>query len=463
MRLLTLTLMLTVFCSCTGKPLVPKSPFLVGVDSISADIGAKDYSEVLRSWVKDGRRNRTVINVSPYDGLAFIPEKRLKGIKAVLFEKRVPADEAELVNAHNYLFTAAKLGLVNKVYWVIPFNYLDYIDAEERVRQFLGSAASYFQQKDIETMKFNAGCVSGTLYGIEAHICSAGSLPVMQETVALVVTDGFFPVIAATKKKNILGLIKEFVDSLSARRLKADSLKIVSLPEEPAYRGYLINELIDMFRNPDTASKSLPPDLWRLRDQADNMLTGGGVSESLSLLISRAQQYPDDPYLLLMRGTAELVLLKTGVGFNTIETQCGVDPFFCKGIMDACIVLRGRGGAAKASEILARILILRPDDIRIRLEYARTLYMLERYPDALKVLSGMNTVGAMFMIGDCYYSLGKPDEARMFYEKAIASYRSIGLSRVDQYAQDSLGRLKQLHEKAQDQAGVERLNHFPYE
>ncbi len=359
--------------ACSAKPQPIENPKIIGVDTFPQEIKAENYTEVLRFWHKKGFRNRTILHISPYDGLAPVPEEKMQRIKAEIKGESAPVTGEIVVTERDYLSAAARMGMLKKIYWVMPFNYLDYIDAEVRVRQYLRGSASHFPPKDIEALRFSNGCVSGKLGDVQIHICSSTSLPSIDEPVITTINSGFFPASSAAKKKNILGMMKLLLDSVVSKRLSSDSLHIVAAADEMALRGYIHEEIIDMLRNPDTIGKSAPSGLWRLRDTADNMLTGGGVKEALALLKERGNEYPDDPYLVLMKATAELLLGMNEKGLKTIAKKCPENPLFCSGLVDAGVLLREQGKAAEAAGIFLKAMQLNPGDARARLEHEKII------------------------------------------------------------------------------------------
>ncbi|MBI5103363.1 MAG: hypothetical protein HZB33_16250 [Nitrospirae bacterium] len=366
--------------ACSGQPGRSENPKIIGVDPFSLELRAENYNEVLRSWGKKRFKNRTILHVSPYSGLAPVPDDRLRRLKEGIGAAGPSALSEIEVTGHDYLFAAARMGMVKKIYWVIPFSYVDYIDAEARVKQYLNDSVSYFKPEDIDSMRFSDGCVTGELSGIETHICGPSTLPSFDVPVLATVNTGFFPVFASEKKKNILGVMKLFLDSLAFRRIGADSLHIVSQAEELALRGYIHEEISEMLRNPDTTGGAEPPELWRLRDAADNLLAGGGAREVLALLKARGGEYPEDPYLLLMRTTVELLLGMTSEGLEVIEKKCQTEKLFCKGLVDAGVLLKNQGKKSEAAIIFAKALKLNGGDKRARLE----LDKMKKSPSAVK-------------------------------------------------------------------------------
>jgi hypothetical protein len=358
---IVVVMLMAVHAACSDRKPDAVPAVLVGVEPVVAKIGAADYREVLRSWHRNGYRSRTVIQVGTHVGLAAIPDARLRSIREDVQGADDASRAAERVTGQDYLSAAAELGMVKKLYWVMPFDDLDFINAEVRVQERLRSSPAGLPLRDIESLKFRNGCVSGRLSGIETSICSIASLPSIPEPVLLAVDSGFFPALAAAKRKNILGQMRGFLESLSVRGIRADSVQVVSAPDGSARQGYVPEEVISMLNEPGIIRQPFPPGQWSLRDEADNLLSGGGVRETLQLFRQRGHEYPDDPYLVLTQGTAELLAGVRAEGVKRMERGCRDRELYCQGLVDAGRALEQAGNRAQAARVFARVLELRPD------------------------------------------------------------------------------------------------------
>lgn len=298
-----------------------------------------------------------------------MPEDRIKRIREHLEGGgAAPLPAGNEVTGKNYLYAAARLGMVKKLYWVMPFSDLDFVNAEVRVRERIQRLPAHIPQHDIESLRFADGCVSGKLAGVETSICSISSLPAVPDRVVIAVNSGFFPVLAETKRKDILEVMRSFFDALAVRAVLTDSLHVLPAADGMARQGYVHDELAELFRTPELLRQPLPPALWVLRDEAETLLAGGGAREALKLLRERGQGFSDDPYLVLMKGTAELLLGARADGFERMERGCRAEPFYCRGLLDAGRALQAGGKAGEAARVVARIRELDPGYEPARIE-----------------------------------------------------------------------------------------------
>jgi len=460
--------LLVMFLSgaCTQRPAGTEPLRLLGTDPLTA-VSVTGYHEVLVTWMQRGLRNMTAVHAGPKDGLAFVPPARVKTIKDLLQNGGSGTDVGDLVTADNYLFLAQRLGLIRRVFWVIPYHHVDYINAELRVQAFLRNETSHFSPQDVGSMRFRNGCVSGTLAGIEVHVCSPTTLPRLAEPAVVTIDPGFFPLYAANRGPSGLGATKEFFDLMAIKRIGTRAVSVAASPEFQGMRGYLSEEIVSILKDPEILQSTQPPDLWALREQADGMLTRGDVKEAAGHLEKHGAAFPADPYLHLMRWTAQALLSKRASALNALTALCVKDPVLCSGIVDAGVLLREQGDLAGAEEFLRKAVSLqqlRPG--RARREYAVTLYQAGKYADAQREASPLvadpaYTVAGGLLLGDCAYALQQNDEAVRRYEGALSSYREAGGYRLSKREQESISRLKSLYQRRNDKRGLRTLEGTP--
>jgi len=95
--------------------------------------------------------------------------------------------------------------------------------------------------------------------------------------------------------------MKSFFDSLEVRPLRADSVRLLTAGAWHG-RGISLTNWRRCSVIPILSDNRSHLISGAFGIQADNMLTGGGAREALQLLKERGHEYPDDPYLILMKG-----------------------------------------------------------------------------------------------------------------------------------------------------------------
>lgn len=444
--------------ACMKAQTPTKRARIIGVEPIPSVMSIRSHASAVSEWMQGGYENMTVVHAEPRDGLAFIPAERMKEIENLIKQRSSAIYNGNMISSDNYLFAAARLGLVRRIFWIIPYRYLNYINAEERIRLFLRSETSHFRHKDIDSMRFRNGCVSGNLAGIEMNICSPLTMPSLQEPVLMTIDAGFFSAFAVQKEVSKLTAMKDFFDLIALRKIKAQSVIVVSSPELKATEGYLSEQTAAILKDPSLLRRDAPPGLWTVRDRADNMLTGGGFREAAEYLDKNIGAYPNDPYLFLMRQTAHALISGGRSALEDMVRLCTKKPDFCHAIVDTGILLRDNGNLQGAEEFLRKAQSLQPVLYDARIEYALTLYKSRKYAEARAALLPLSdsklSVKAGLLLGDCAYALNHDSEALDWYEKALKSYREWGLYRLNGWEKESVNRLKSLYEKRNDRQGL---------
>lgn len=451
-----------LFCSvsCSRRKQPPEPAHIFGVEAMTSALSAAGHQEVLSGWMTKGYRDETVFHIGAKAGFAPLPDSQMKKVKAFMEDVRGTAAAGRLITPENFLAVAFRLGLIKKVVWVIPFNYLGYIDAEERIKVFLREEASYLPSKDINSLKFRDGCVSGSLIGIETAICSPSTVSPLNEPSLLVLDADFFPRLAEWKPFEGPGSIHYLFAQMAPRQLTVRSAYVVQSPELKAVEGYLSEQAVEAIRDPSIIRKSGPPKLWLVRERAVQMMNSGAWQEALSFLDERIREMGKDPYLMLMRETAN-AFISGEKALDALSSLCLERPAFCRGIVDAGVALRGKGDIRRAEEFFRKAVSVSQGSGVAAIEYSYMLIEEGRYEDAIRVLEGVSDesypVLPGLLIGDCYYALKREDDAVKNYEKALSAYRDSGKYLLDRRERESLTRLQKIYEKRNDFSGTSVL------
>lgn len=448
-------------CSQNQEPV--EYPRIFGVESIQIR-PADGYYDVIRMWMQKGFRNMTVVHAGPHDGLAFVPPARMKAIKSALRNNAIGGSPYDLITKDNYLFVASRLGLLNRVFWIIPYDHLAYINAELRVRIFLKNEASYFHKRDIESMRFGQGCVSGTLSDVAVSICSPAAVPPVPESVLMVIDAGFVPPYAAQRKMDDLSALKEFFSILTLKKTRTASVAVTTSPMMSAKSTYLSEIIAEILQNPSILSNEHPPSLWLLRTKADILLRYGEVKAASDELRKNNPVLLHDVYLRFMKAAADVLLSKNKVtAADDISALCTENTQLCRGIAETGAALRERGDAAGAETFLKKALAMQPALVSARFEYAATLYQSKKYSEAQKEAETIVSqpgyeVSAALLAGDCAFAMQRTVEAVRWYERAVQAYLERERRRLQPRELESLQRLKLLYEQQKNESAVKKLN-----
>ncbi len=327
---------LSLILSCTPQEDLSKYPVL-GEDPLM-NISVLDVrSASLAAWARSGIRDARVIHVSPDDALDVMSPDDIRTIRE--FVKVEEWDGLEnypgsSVTEFNYLYAAARLGIVKEIYWIIPYQFFDNIPlAEEKIKEYLKEEGGGFQTDEVDFMNMKDGCLSGILSGIRINICSARTMPLIDGPVVLSIDVSYFPVYAGEYKLSKLRTLKGFVDEItfkkSLRIAHADvSYGIAGGYTRPLHR-YIGDEIIEGFGNPMLLKADSPPELWMFRDRAENMFSGGEGTAVEDYLKEPLKQFPDDKPLLLLSAAAGARTGNYGNSYNTVDELCKRDTNYC--------------------------------------------------------------------------------------------------------------------------------------
>src|SRR5690349_22408587 len=105
----------------------------VGVDPISAVVTMEDHDGALAAWRHAGVRGRVLVHIDGHLDWGWIPDRQPLDLLEVRTRDELDAlladgslwnvtgrGAAELVHIGNYIYPAAREGLVAEFYWVLP-------------------------------------------------------------------------------------------------------------------------------------------------------------------------------------------------------------------------------------------------------------------------------------------------------------------------------------------------------
>lgn len=333
--ILILVSLFFLIASCTGKPETSRAYPVFGKAPLKEVALTENQEDAFDLWLKKGYKGITIVHAGAYENFA-----------------------------SGYLNPAARLGIVKKIYWIIPYRMLEYSDAERRIKYYLASKPSKLTQKEIGDMKLNQGCVSGRLLKTEVNICSPESLPFISEPVILDINANFFQSFSSEKGIDKLRGLKEFFDVLVRKQVRVFHADIVLSGNEqflmPVHR-YIGHQVADIFKKPELLKDGAPPELWSIRENADNMLSAGGAKEVIEFLKEPLKKYPEEESLIMFNSIA---LVKTGKykeALAGLELLCRRNKNLCGGLIYAGSELREAGRTGASELFFRKAAELRPD------------------------------------------------------------------------------------------------------
>ena len=326
-----------IIISCLQKEKSEQYPVL-GLDSLQLHV-LEEPDEALKQWSEKEIEESTLIHVSPYGAFAGIPHHTVKKLMNIIKEKKgvqFRDSREKFFNHSNYLYAAMQLGMVNRIFWVIPYRLFEDLPlAGEKIKEFIHESDAGFDKTEIDEMKMVAGCLAGNISDAEVYICSPRTLPEIREPALLTIDVSFFPVYASEARISKLRALKWFFDYMTLRRTFRVKHASISYSMESGYTDaihlYIGEELVEGMGNPHILKSDSPPELWQLRDQAENMLSGGEDELVEEFLTEPLLQYPDDPALRFLGAVLKVRLKHYDQALTLMDDLCKGNKRYCYG------------------------------------------------------------------------------------------------------------------------------------
>lgn len=194
-------------CGRGGGP-AERSPSLagpaarVGIEGIARIHRFENHSSALLAWRRAGVRNRVVLHVDGHADFDWLPDDavaRIAGASAdglarlELHPYDASADTVRKFGIWNFLYPAARLGIVREIVWVVPdatFEAQDGLVA--LLRAMLFDKLHMVSIEEAQGFRIEGGRAAGRLLGVPITICRLGDLPPIREPVLLDVDLDFF-------------------------------------------------------------------------------------------------------------------------------------------------------------------------------------------------------------------------------------------------------------------------------
>lgn len=427
-------LVLIAGCKKADKPGIEAYPIL-GREPVMTASFMEDHSEMLAFWAKNGFKDMIAIHIDARDDLGFVPDDKIDALKDLIAKKDWEGLEAKrdigdksLYRLDNYLYAAAKTGIIKKIYWVIPYGFFGKPDSETRIKEFLKSTGSVFDPTEVDALKFNRACVEGRLKAVDISICSAAGLPVIKEPVLIDIDLDYFPVAAFERRLSRVSIVKEFFDIMAQKGYRvAGAGMAYSLRggSTRAIHRYIGDEITAILLDPSVLHLQSPPPLWAALDHAENMLSGGEDRMVMDYLASGPlRDFPKEPSLMLINGMAALYARDAKTAFKDMTRACEISKRDCYGLLDAAKHLMEQGKYAESEKFFKSAMKTRPGWNEAVFNYANLLYRTKRYKEMLAAYAEVekteDTMYLQMYTGDAYYMLGRRDEALARYERAMS-------------------------------------------
>ncbi len=468
--------------ACVDRP----AGKIVGIEPLEHVYLFENHNESYLIWKEHEVKDRILVHIDGHIDCDWIPDVHLNKILScrtaeevqeyIVHPYRIHSGYGGSISIWNFIYPAARAGMVKEIYWIVPGGTFDRKDPLQDLRASLAIKMHGITLAEIESLEMHGGLVTGRLLDIPITICELGSLPMLDGTVLLDIDVDYLSTDSAIDQKVVLDPVSfpdAFIDELSRKRLKTDIVTISYssvggfLPPAYHYFGDIVKERLTHPHSGKSVeaikAASLGDPIFQDTDlhEADALRGAGKLLEAISLYKKYLSENSSSSYLsyaqrrlattLADLGQPELALheLESYVARHqndadaryylgrlyreegnlreaTDEFKAAVDLDPFNGIyateLGSCLL--SLGGETEALTWLQKALELKPCNGNARLNLAFYYYKkkdlersAEEFSNALLVRPW--DVNARFMLGRVYYEQRKYMAARDEWQKVI--------------------------------------------
>ncbi len=191
-------------CADAARPAVdPSRPAaLIGAEPVPRVHLFENNSSSLIAWRRAGERNRILVHLDGHSDLDWLPDETVARIAAATPEELADLEQHPYAmggqTLHgfaiwNFVYPAARLGIVREMIWVVPDGTLrDRAAAQQLIRDVVINKIQGFRVEDLRALRFDGRTIRGELLGLPVTICELADLPEISEPVLLDVDLDYF-------------------------------------------------------------------------------------------------------------------------------------------------------------------------------------------------------------------------------------------------------------------------------
>ncbi len=406
--------------SCEKKEISP----ILGIDPIPNVARYEDHSEALAHWAEEGVRDAVIINIDTHDDIRRISKERISELEDIylrrdmktLREANSLADRS-LYNVGDFIFAAARLGIVKEAYWIIPFAHFAYPDTANRLRIFLETYG--FSSEDINTFNMEGGCFRGLTDGIPLSLCGVEALPEIEEPVILSFDLDTLPTAAFEYKRDKTTAMQMIFDALFAKRyMVRDALVAYSVNG-----GYM--RVLDKWLGDEAAKVMESPGyrgslLWTALQKADIAYKQKRLGKSMDQLMPFLGRFADEPAVQIYIAFAEMELGRIDDAFKYAEKACLTDRTYCYGLVELGYEIHQSAQSDGWEKFYRRGYGLNPGMNHRLVNMALHLRDDKRYDEALEFLFRHRKMNSLypvdFLIGETMLLKGDEEGAGKYFD-----------------------------------------------
>ncbi len=328
-------------CAESGSPhprQASTKPGLVGREPVEAVHLLENHSSALVAWRRAGVKDRIVVHLDGHADLDWLPDATVARIAAASFDElpnleldpyAMDGTALSRFGIWNWLYPAARLGIIREMVWVVPDGTLADQSSQVRlVREILLDKIQMIGLEEARSLRPVGKTIQGTLIGLPVTICELADLPEIREPVLLDVDIDYFTTRSASTQEVLATpwiSPEAVVESLAFHHVRSDlvtlSLSTLGgyLPPENRWLGRALRERLH-------GSEGADPSAARKRAAARKLIAEGNTAKAAEVLRLLAAENIDDGSLWYSLADSLEAAGKTAQAREARERAALLDP-----------------------------------------------------------------------------------------------------------------------------------------
>jgi hypothetical protein len=354
----------------------------------------EDHKDALDHWIGKGFRDALLVSIDAHDDIQTVSAEKMNRLKDI-YQRSIKRDLGDdniniestkpLVSNSNFINAAVKLGIIEKVVWIVPSSYDLFQDNSIQLVSLLKTYG--FPDKDIDTFKIKGECFRGRAFGVPLDICEVNSLPALNGPVLLSIDVDFFPREVSDHDYKITKSVKHIVNVMFNKgytirdAVVAYSVSGGFLNTTHRWVGDMI---VDLLRSPEMRAQSELSGHYSILQRADLLLSMNRHGDLLDYLLPYLKQDDRDPAVTMYVAKAYHALGKFDKAFDYAEKACLAENNYCYGLPELGSQMLDECGLDSAERFFKRGYEICPEMDYSQFRFALTLKQSGKYEDAIK-------------------------------------------------------------------------------
>jgi tetratricopeptide (TPR) repeat protein len=380
-----------------------------------------------------GVTNAVLINVDTHDDIRWIPDEKINTLAKFYNKKDWKAIEdadfqgdESLYNVGNFIYAAAKLGIIRELYWIIPYAKFSTPDPLDGVKRLLRTYN--FPEGSIKTFALTDGCVRGSFYDIPVSVCGIEHPPEISGPVILSIDVDFYPPMPVDYPVDRATSIKILFASLfrmNYRIMDAVVAYSVNGGYLRTYHKWMGDVSADILKTPSLLNNM--PELWAILSAADYYLKTKEYDRLIAFLNGVKSKYPDSKPIDVYLAFAYQGLSRLEKALDIARMLCVKDKNYCYALIELGIEIAKTENPEKAEPFFKSGYSMNPEIDFGQIYFGNALRKAGRFEDAIGYYLTFRRMNGSYpvdmIIGETYLMMGDEKRAGKFFDSARLALR----------------------------------------